>query len=56
VPSKKISRKAYEAAAVEREARERKRALPHYTGKVAKKLATPPKRRKLTPSKRASRD
>jgi hypothetical protein len=47
-------KKDYEAAIEERLARERGRSLPHYTGKVAKKLVSPPKPRKVTPPKRAA--
>jgi hypothetical protein len=49
-----IRKKEYKAAAEERVAREHGRTLPHYSGKVAKKLASAPKRGKVTPPKRAA--
>jgi hypothetical protein len=36
----------------EQQARERGKALPHFTRKVAQELSARPKRGKLTPSKR----
>ena len=47
--------KEYKAAAEERLARERGRTIPYYTAKVAKKLTSPSKRGKSTPSKRAAK-
>jgi hypothetical protein len=44
-----------EEAERERAARERGRTIPHYAGKVAKKLVTPGKKRRSTPSKKAGR-
>jgi len=42
----------YENAAREREAREKGKSLPHYARKVAKRLVSPRKRGKSTPSKK----
>jgi hypothetical protein len=50
-----VASKDEKAAAEERRARERGKTLPHYTGKVARKLVSPPKRGKVTPSKRATK-
>jgi hypothetical protein len=47
------SKREREAAEKERQARERGRAIPHYTRKVAKELSTPGKEGKLSPPKRA---
>ena len=47
--------KNYHEAEREQEARERGRTIPHYAGKVAKKLATPRKKGTSTPSKRATK-
>ena len=53
VGKEKDLNKEYKAANEERLARERGRTLPHYSGKVAKKLASGARRGKVTPSKRA---
>jgi len=50
-----LSTKDKKAAAEKRRARERGKTLPYYTGKVARKLVSPPKRGKVTPSKRATK-
>jgi hypothetical protein len=49
------NRREYEVAEAERTAREQGRTIPHYTGKVAKKLSKPAKGGKLTPPKRAAK-
>jgi len=49
------AKRDFQAAEKERLARERGRTIPYYTRQVAKKLASAPKRGKVTPSKRAAK-
>jgi hypothetical protein len=53
LPATITTKREYEAAERERIAREEGRTIPHYAGKVAKKLTTRRKQGHSTPSKRA---
>lgn len=50
--NKDISSRDYRAAAQEESARQRGKSLGHYARRVGKELAGPPRRTKVTPSKR----